>query len=146
MHVVLGDGVDEVDARRAVGDSIPISDPPNQKDTVETDQVYPARRHDSGGASRSGSARRTAGHEHAGSKAPTHIDEVEMGISARQQGHARSGCLHGSAGSRRVASPSRHHDGTGRGEIHLLPCDDDQVLMATAGGEPEDEAAAATWR
>jgi len=87
-----------------------------------------------------------AGHEHAGSKAPTQIDEVEMDRSARQQRHARSSCLHGSAGSRRVAGLGRHHGGTGRGEIHLPPCDEDQVLMVPASGEPGDEAAAATWR
>ena len=93
--------------------------------------MYPARRHDGGGASRSGGARRTAG-----SKAPMRIDEVEMGRSSRQQQHARSSCLHGSAGLRCVAGPGRHHDGTRQGEIHLPPCNEDQVLMATAGGEP----------
>jgi len=67
-----------------VGDSIPISDRANQKDTAAGDRVYPARRHDGGAPSRSGGARRTAGHEHAGSKAPTRIDEVEMDKSARQ--------------------------------------------------------------
>jgi len=45
-----------------------------------------------------------------------------------------------------VAGPGRHHGGTGRGEIHLPPCDEDQVLIVTAGGKPGDEAAAATWR
>ena len=82
------------------------------------------------------------GHEQAGSKAPTQIDDVEMGRSARQQRHARSGCLHGSVGSRRVAGPGCHHGSTGQDEIHLPPCDEDQVLMATAGGEPKGEAAA----
>ena len=66
-----------------MGDSIPISDQANQKDTA-ADQVYPARRHDDNGVSRSGGARRTMGHEHMGAKAPTQIDEVEMGRSARQ--------------------------------------------------------------
>jgi len=65
-----------------VGDSIPISDRANQKDTAAGDQVYLARRHDGGGAPRSGGARRTAGHEHMESKAPTWIDEMEMGRSA----------------------------------------------------------------
>jgi len=69
-----------------------------------------------------------------------------MGRSTPQQRHARSGCLHGSAGARRVAGPSRHHGDTGWGEIHLPQCDEDQVLMATAGGEPGDEAAAGTWQ
>jgi len=39
--------------------------------------VYPTKRHDDGGASRSGGARRTVGHEHVGSKALTRINEVE---------------------------------------------------------------------
>jgi len=65
-----------------VGDSISISDRANQKDTTTGDRVYLARRHDGGGASRSGDARRTTGHEHAGLKAPTRINEVEIGISA----------------------------------------------------------------
>jgi hypothetical protein len=76
MHIILSDGVDEVDAdvgvehssRRAVGYSIPI-DRANQKDTTVGDQVYLARQH--GGR--------------AGSKALTWIDMVEMGRSARQQ-------------------------------------------------------------
>jgi len=45
-----------------------------------------------------------------------------------------------------VAGPGRHHGGMGQGEIHLPPCDEDQVLMATAGGELGDEAAAAAWQ
>ena len=52
-----------------MGDSIPISDRANQKDTTTGDLVYPTKRHDSGGASRSSGARRTVGREHAGSKA-----------------------------------------------------------------------------
>jgi len=154
MHVILGDGVDEVDADVGVeharstggGRLNPSAIGQTKKNTAAADRVYPARRHDGSGASRSGGARRTAGHKHAGSKVPTQIDEVEMGRSTRQQRHARSGCLHGSVGSRRVAGPGRHHGSTGQGEIHLPPCDEDQVLMATAGGEPRDEAATATWR
>jgi len=45
-----------------------------------------------------------------------------------------------------VAGPGRHHGGMGRGDIHLPPCDEDQVLMAPVGGKPEDEAAAAAWQ
>jgi len=41
-----------------------------------------------------------------------------------------------------VAGPGCHHGSTGQDEIHLPPCDEDQVLMATAGGEPKGEAAA----
>jgi hypothetical protein len=74
MRVVLGDGVSEVDADVGVectrltdgGQLNAICDWANQKDTLLGDRVYPARRHDGGGASRSGGARRTAGHEHAG--------------------------------------------------------------------------------
>jgi len=46
----------------------------------------------------------------------------------------------------RVASPGHHHGGMRRGEIYLPPCDEDQVLMATTGGEPGDRAAAEVWR
>jgi len=65
------------------------------------------------------------GHEHAGSKAPTQIDEVEMDRSAQQQRHARSGCLHGSAGSRRVAGPScppqRHYREVAASVLCVVP-------------------------
>jgi hypothetical protein len=75
-----------------MGNSIPISDRANQKDTTAGDRMYPARWHDGGGATRSGDA-------------PTRIDVVKMGRSAQQQRHARFGCLHGSARSGRVAGP-----------------------------------------
>jgi len=45
-----------------------------------------------------------------------------------------------------VAGPGRHHGSMGQGEIHVPPCDEDQVSMATAGGEPGDEAAVAAWQ
>jgi len=48
--------------------------------------VYPARRHDGGGAPRSGGARHTAGHEHVGSKALTQIDEVVKGRDGGLEG------------------------------------------------------------
>ena len=83
----------------------------------------------------------------AGSKVPTRIDVVEMCRSTQKQRHARSGCLHGSAGSGRVAGPSRHHNGTRWAKIHLPLCNEDQVLTATASDEPEGRAAVARrWR
>ena len=45
-----------------------------------------------------------------------------------------------------MAGLGHHHGGTGRGEIHPSPCDEDHVLMATVGDGPEDKAAVATWR
>jgi hypothetical protein len=66
-----------------VGDSISISDRASQKDIAAGDRVYPARRHDGGGVTRSGGARCMVGRERAGSMAPMLIDVVEMGKSTQ---------------------------------------------------------------
>ena len=97
--------------------------------------MYPARRHDGGSATRSDGARRTTGHEHVWSKAPTRIDEVEMGRSTRQQRHARS------VGWPGLAATTAARDGARFICLHATKIR--KVLTATANDESGDKATAA---
>ena len=65
-----------------------------------------------------------------------HADVVEMDRSTSQQRHSRSGRLHGGSWSG-VVVPGRHHGGTGRGDGHLPPHDEDEVATARQGGDDE---------
>jgi len=107
-----------------VGDSILISDRANQKDTAAGDRVYLARRHDGGSVTRckAHDGPRTCG--------------VEGANTDRRGG---DGQIRSTTATRQICLPPWQHkvgaggwawpppqQGTGRGKIHLPPCDKDQ--------------------